>query len=144
MNSTTETFVAMRLHHRQLALVGGGRSISALASACRSAGSEGSLSQFKDVPQVLFNMHPGRAAGANSPDAQGTARKKGCRCASRRNCLARRLRIYPVQMEFQLRIQFLGGASPEAYERLILDVMAGDATLFMRPRRRSKTAWENG
>jgi glucose-6-phosphate 1-dehydrogenase len=25
-----------------------------------------------------------------------------------------------------------GGASPEAYERLLLDVMVGDATLFMR------------
>ncbi|HEX4347622.1 MAG TPA: hypothetical protein VHZ73_08625, partial [Vicinamibacterales bacterium] len=25
-----------------------------------------------------------------------------------------------------------GGSSPEAYERLLLDVMAGDATLFMR------------
>ena len=25
-----------------------------------------------------------------------------------------------------------GGSSPEAYERLLLDVMVGDATLFMR------------
>src|SRR5581483_4502398 len=41
------------------------------------------------------------------------------------------LRIYPVKMDFQYRATF-GQASPEAYERLLLDVMAGDQTLFMR------------
>src|SRR4029079_18375101 len=42
-----------------------------------------------------------------------------------------KIRIYPVKMEFNYSAGF-GGKSPEAYERLILDVMAGDATLFMR------------
>ena len=42
-----------------------------------------------------------------------------------------KVRIYPVKMEFNYSTSF-GGRSPEAYERLLLDVMAGDATLFMR------------
>ena len=39
--------------------------------------------------------------------------------------------IRPVNMEFQYGTSFLS-QSPEAYERLIADVMRGDATLFTR------------
>ena len=39
--------------------------------------------------------------------------------------------IYPVKMDFHYDATF-GESTPEAYERLLLDVMAGDATLFMR------------
>jgi glucose-6-phosphate 1-dehydrogenase len=42
-------------------------------------------------------------------------------------------------MEFNYSSSF-GGTTPEAYERLILDVMAGDPTLFMR-RDAVETAW---
>lgn len=42
-----------------------------------------------------------------------------------------KLRIRPVEMDFQYQITF-EGPSPEACERLQLDVMAGDAALFMR------------
>jgi glucose-6-phosphate 1-dehydrogenase len=42
-----------------------------------------------------------------------------------------RMRIRPVNMEFLYGTAFLS-QSPEAYERLILDVMRGDATLFTR------------
>ena len=41
------------------------------------------------------------------------------------------MRIYPVNMDFRYSSTF-GESSPEAYERLLLDVMTGDATLFMR------------
>ncbi|MFY9264419.1 MAG: glucose-6-phosphate dehydrogenase [Solirubrobacterales bacterium] len=40
-------------------------------------------------------------------------------------------RIRPVNMQFQYGTSFVS-QSPEAYERLILDVMRGDATLFTR------------
>ena len=50
-----------------------------------------------------------------------------------------RVRIYPVKMEFNYSASF-GETTPEAYERLILDVMAGDATLFMR-RDAVEAAW---
>jgi glucose-6-phosphate 1-dehydrogenase len=39
--------------------------------------------------------------------------------------------IKPVNMAFCYKDIF-GGSTPEAYERLLLDVMIGDATLFMR------------
>jgi glucose-6-phosphate 1-dehydrogenase len=42
-----------------------------------------------------------------------------------------RLRIRPVNMEFRYGTSFVS-ESPEAYERLILDAMRGDATLFTR------------
>src|SRR4051794_1497983 len=42
-----------------------------------------------------------------------------------------RMRIRPVNMEFRYGTSFLS-ESPEAYERLILDTMRGDATLFTR------------
>jgi glucose-6-phosphate 1-dehydrogenase len=42
-----------------------------------------------------------------------------------------RMRIRPVNMEFLYGTSFLS-QSPEAYERLITDVMRGDATLFTR------------
>jgi glucose-6-phosphate 1-dehydrogenase len=42
-----------------------------------------------------------------------------------------RMRIRPVNMEFLYGTSFLS-QSPEAYERLILDVMRGEATLFTR------------
>jgi glucose-6-phosphate 1-dehydrogenase len=41
------------------------------------------------------------------------------------------MRIRPVNMEFLYGTSFLS-QSPEAYERLIMDAMRGDATLFTR------------
>jgi glucose-6-phosphate 1-dehydrogenase len=42
-----------------------------------------------------------------------------------------RMRLRPVSMEFLYGSAFLS-QSPEAYERLLLDAMRGDATLFTR------------
>jgi glucose-6-phosphate 1-dehydrogenase len=42
-----------------------------------------------------------------------------------------RMRVRPVNMEFAYGTSFMS-QSPEAYERLILDTMRGDATLFAR------------
>jgi glucose-6-phosphate 1-dehydrogenase len=42
-----------------------------------------------------------------------------------------RFRVRPVEMDFTYDNSF-GVASPEAYERLLLDVMKGDPTLFTR------------
>jgi glucose-6-phosphate 1-dehydrogenase len=49
------------------------------------------------------------------------------------------LRIEPVKMNFHYGTSF-GKASPEAYERLLLDAMSGDATLFAR-RDEVEEAW---
>lgn len=40
--------------------------------------------------------------------------------------------IHPVQMDFAYQAAFQEIALPEAYERLLLDVLRGDSTLFMR------------
>jgi glucose-6-phosphate 1-dehydrogenase len=49
-------------------------------------------------------------------------------------------RIEPVKMDFHYGTSF-GKASPEAYERLLLDAMSGDATLFAR-RDEVEQAWD--
>lgn len=40
--------------------------------------------------------------------------------------------IHPVKMDFAYESAFSAATVPEAYERLLLDVMRGDTTLFMR------------
>jgi len=47
--------------------------------------------------------------------------------------------LHPVSMDFSYETSFTG-ASPEAYERLLLDAMLGDATLFAR-RDEVEAAW---
>jgi glucose-6-phosphate 1-dehydrogenase len=47
--------------------------------------------------------------------------------------------VLPVKMDFHYGEMF-GATSPEAYERLLLDVLSGDPTLFMR-RDAVETAW---
>lgn len=92
---------------------------------------------FKNPPSVLFNRNPG-AENVNvlvlriQPD-EGHA----LRIISKVPGAA--LRLEPVKMDFRYRTSF-GKASPEAYERLLLDAMAGDATLFAR-RDEVEEAW---
>jgi glucose-6-phosphate 1-dehydrogenase len=95
--------------------------------------------QFKDVPQILFNANPEMrleptVLSVRVQPEEGLA----MRIASK--LPGPKIRIYPVKMEFNYASGF-GANSPEAYERLILDVMAGDATLFMR-RDQVEAAWQ--
>ncbi|MBM4245083.1 MAG: glucose-6-phosphate dehydrogenase [Deltaproteobacteria bacterium] len=86
--------------------------------------------QFKPVPSILFNAEPNGALEPNvlvlriQPD-------EGLSLQIATKAPGPRVRISPVQMDFQYGEAFRD-ESPEAYERLLLDVMAGDATLFMR------------
>ncbi|MBY0523544.1 MAG: glucose-6-phosphate dehydrogenase [Gemmataceae bacterium] len=86
--------------------------------------------QFKDVPEVLFNRRPQTPVEPNvlalriQPDEGMSLRI----CAK---LPGPKVKIYPVKMDFRYGSTF-GEQSPEAYERLLLDVMAGDPTLFMR------------
>ena len=86
--------------------------------------------QFKDVPHVLFNadraapLEPNVLALRIQPDeglSLGISTKRP----------GSRVQVYPVKMDFRYGSIF-GDQSAEAYERLLLDVMAGDATLFIR------------
>jgi glucose-6-phosphate 1-dehydrogenase len=136
VNSTTETFVAMRLFIDNWRWAGVPFYLRT-GKRLPKRGSEVAI-QFKDVPQVLFNAHrdtplePTVLALRVQPE-EGLS----MRIASK--LPGPKVRIYPVKMEFNYSSSF-GGTTPEAYERLILDVMAGDATLFMR-RDAVETAW---
>jgi glucose-6-phosphate 1-dehydrogenase len=94
--------------------------------------------QFKDVPPILFNADPPGALDPNvlsiriQPD-------EGFALLINSKIPGPRVRIYPVMMDFRYGATF-GNVSPEAYERLLLDVMAGDQTLFMR-RDSVEAAW---
>ncbi len=84
---------------------------------------------FKNPPQVLFNVDP-EMVRRNvlviriQPD-------EGISLRMLSKLPGAALRMEPVKMDFHYATSF-GKASPEAYERLLLDAMAGDATLFAR------------
>ncbi len=94
--------------------------------------------QFKQAPSVLFNK-PSEPLGPNvlviriQPD-EGISLRMQCKMPGNA------IRIEPVKMDFSYGTSF-GKASPEAYERLLLDAMSGDATLFAR-RDEVEGAWK--
>jgi len=85
--------------------------------------------QFKTVPTMLFADTPMNAIEPNvltikiQPD-EGISLKVGSKVPGQ-------AQIRPVTMDFRYGTSF-GVASPEAYERLLLDCMLGDGTLFTR------------
>ncbi len=84
---------------------------------------------FKDPPGVLFQQpdkrnEPNTLALRIQPD-EGTALKINCKVPGPSSP------IQPVKMDFRYGSYF-GMSPPEAYERLILDCILGDNTLFAR------------
>jgi glucose-6-phosphate 1-dehydrogenase len=135
-NSRTETFVALRLWIDNWRWAGVPFFLRTGKRLPKRA-SEISV-HLKDVPPILFNANPARPLEPNvlsiriQPD-------EGFALGISSKVPGPRVRIYPVQMDFRYNSTF-GGSSPEAYERLILDVMVGDQTLFMR-RDAVEAAW---
>jgi glucose-6-phosphate 1-dehydrogenase len=92
---------------------------------------------FKQAPAVLFNKE---ASGRDEnvlviriqPD-------EGISLRMQAKVPGTSFHIEPVKMDFHYGTSF-GKASPEAYERLLLDAMSGDATLFAR-RDEVEEAW---
>jgi glucose-6-phosphate 1-dehydrogenase len=84
---------------------------------------------FKDPPGVLFQQagtrnEPNVLAIRIQPD-EGTSLKMNCKVPGPSSP------IQPVKMDFRYGSYF-GMSPPEAYERLILDCILGDNTLFAR------------
>jgi glucose-6-phosphate 1-dehydrogenase len=137
VHSTTETFVALKLFIDNWRWAGvpfymrTGKRLPKRASEVAI--------QFKDVPQVLFNDHPDVPLEPTVLSLR-VQPEEGMSMRIASKLPGPKVRIYPVKMEFNYSSSF-GGTTPEAYERLILDVMAGDATLFMR-RDAVEAAWE--
>ena len=90
---------------------------------------------FKKAPMVLFNKETNDAnvlVIRIQPD-------EGISLRMQAKMPGTSFRIEPVKMDFHYGTSF-GKASPEAYERLLLDAMSGDATLFAR-RDEVEDAW---
>ena len=86
---------------------------------------------FKKAPGVLFN-----AADSDTPIDMNVLTMRiqpdeGVSLRMEAKVPGQSLQIQSVKMDFRFGSEF-GGASPEAYERLLLDTMIGDPTLFIR------------
>ncbi len=127
-DSTTETYVALKLfldNWRWSGVPFYLRTGKALAKRT----SEVSV-HFKETPRILFNTDPSTPLASNvltlriQPD-------EGFSLQVISKVPGSRAKAHPVHMNFRYGEAF-DAPSPEAYERLLLDVMAGDASLFMR------------
>jgi glucose-6-phosphate 1-dehydrogenase len=136
VNSTTETYVALKLFLDNWRWSGVPFYLRT-GKRLPKRSTEVAI-QFKDVPQVLFNAHP-EVPLEPTVLVLRVQPEEGMSLRLASKLPGPRVRIYPVQMEFNYTT--FGGTTPEAYERLILDVMAGDATLFMR-RDAVESAWQ--
>jgi glucose-6-phosphate 1-dehydrogenase len=94
--------------------------------------------EFRPTPNVLFAAQCGPKLGANAitlrlqPNEGITLRFNG-------KIPGTSLQIRPVRMHFSYDAEF-GAYTPEAYERLLLEAIEGDATLFIR-RDEVEAAW---
>ena len=133
--SMTETFVALRLKIDNWRFADMPVYLR-VGKRLPKSGTEISV-HFKKAPGVLFNKES-VALDQNvlvvriQPD-------EGISLRMQAKIPGTSLRIEPVKMDFHYGTSF-GKASPEAYERLLLDAMSGDATLFAR-RDEVEEAW---
>src|ERR1700749_1724852 len=94
--------------------------------------------QFRPTPNVLFAAMCGNKLDPNAltlrlqPNEGISLRFNGKEPGIDTN-------VRPVRMSFSYNSEF-GAYTPEAYERLLLEAMVGDATLFIR-RDEVETAW---
>ena len=126
-DSRTETYAALRLHVANWRWAGvpfylrtGKRLARRLTEIAVT---------FKPVPHLAFQS---KGRSACSPTCRLTVQPdEGVSVSLGAKIPGRAMRIRPVNMEFRYGTSFVS-ESPEAYERLILDAMRGDATLFTR------------
>jgi glucose-6-phosphate 1-dehydrogenase len=96
--------------------------------------------QFRCPPHLLFPLQPGEDMPANmlaicvQPD-------EGFHLEFQAKTPDAGLQMRPVNLEFHYQSAFGEQAIPEAYERLLLDALHGDASLFTRSDE-IEEAWE--
>jgi glucose-6-phosphate 1-dehydrogenase len=126
--SRTETYAALRLHISNWRWAGVPFYLRTGKRLARKV-TEIAVT-LKPVPHLAFKtsgsvgVQPNQVILTVQPD-EGVSVSLGAKIPGAR------MRIRPVNMEFRYGTAFLS-ESPEAYERLILDAMRGDATLFTR------------
>jgi glucose-6-phosphate 1-dehydrogenase len=127
-DSRTETYAALRLHVSNWRWAGVPFYLRTGKQLARKI-TEIAVT-LKPVPHLAFQSSGSVGVQANQiiltvqPD-EGVSVSLGAKIPGAR------MRIRPVNMEFRYGTSFMS-ESPEAYERLILDAMRGDATLFTR------------
>jgi glucose-6-phosphate 1-dehydrogenase len=94
--------------------------------------------QFRPTPNVLFAAQCGPKLDANAITLR-LQPNEGIFLRFNGKIPGTSLQIRPVRMHFDYDSEF-GAYTPEAYERLLLEALAGDATLFIR-RDEVETAW---
>lgn len=127
-DSTTETYVALKLFVENWRWDGVPFYLRTGKAMARRA-TEVAV-QFKDIPQILFNADPLSPQPPNIL-ALRIQPEEGMSLRISSKVPGTKAQTYPVAMDFKYGEAF-AAPSPEAYERLLLDVMVGDASLFMR------------
>jgi glucose-6-phosphate 1-dehydrogenase len=134
--SNTETFVALRLLVDNWRWSGvpfylrTGKRLPASTSEVRI--------QFRPTPHVLFAAQCGKNLDANSLTLR-LQPNEGINLRFNGKAPGINMEIRPVRMQFDYHAEF-GAYTPEAYQRLLLEVIANDSTLFIR-RDEVETAW---
>ena len=95
--------------------------------------------QFRPTPHVLFAAQCGPRLDPNALTLR-LQPNEGISLRFNGKVPGASLTVRPVRMHFSYDAEF-GAYTPEAYERLLLEAMAGDATLFIR-RDEVETAWQ--
>ena len=135
-DSNVETFVAMKLFVDNWRWSGvpfylrTGKSLPLSASEVRV--------QFRPTPNVLFAAQCGPKLDANAITLR-LQPNEGISLRFNGKIPGATMRLRPVRMHFSYNTEF-GAYTPEAYERLLLEALSGDATLFLRSDE-VETAW---
>src|SRR5206468_12769879 len=95
-------------------------------------------SQFRPTPHVLFAAECVQMLDPNALTLR-LQRNEGITLRFNGKLPGTSVEVRPVRMHFSYDSEF-GAYTPEAYERLLLEALAGDATLFIR-RDEVETAW---
>ena len=95
--------------------------------------------QFRSTPNVLFAAQCGERLDSNALTLR-LQPNEGISLRFNGKVPGTSLAVRPVRMHFSYDSEF-GAYTPEAYERLLLEAMVGDATLFIR-RDEVETAWQ--
>jgi glucose-6-phosphate 1-dehydrogenase len=95
--------------------------------------------QFRPTPHVLFAAQCGQRLDPNALTLH-LQPNEGISLRFNGKVPGTSVAVRPVRMHFSYDAEF-GAYTPEAYERLLLEAMAGDATLFIR-RDEVETAWQ--
>ena len=136
-DSNVETYVAMKLLIDNWRWSGvpfylrTGKNLPASASEVRI--------QFRPTPHVLFAAQCGNKLDSNALTLR-LQPNEGISLRFNGKVPGMSLGVRPVRMHFSYDSEF-GAYTPEAYERLLLEAIVGDATLFIR-RDEVETAWQ--